>query len=76
MKTAKVRINDIIKLKKPHACGANRWLVTKLGMDVGLSCLGCGHEVKVMRSKLNDSWRGIIRRAGKADLNDGHISGD
>ncbi|HEB12398.1 MAG TPA: DUF951 domain-containing protein [Actinobacteria bacterium] len=57
---AKLALNDIIKLKKPHPCGTNEWKVDKLGMDIGLTCLGCGHHVKIRRSKLNKNLRGLI----------------
>lgn len=57
-----LRIDDVIRLAKAHPCGSNEWLVTKLGMDIGLSCLGCGHSIRIMRTKLNDSFREFIKR--------------
>ncbi len=60
---AKLALNDIIKLKKPHPCGTNEWRVVKLGMDIGLICLGCGHSLRIMRSKLNKNLRGRIKNA-------------
>lgn len=38
-------LNDIVQLKKPHPCGENRWRVIRVGMDVKVRCLGCGHIV-------------------------------
>ena len=63
MSAVKPAIDDIIKLKKAHPCGANEWKVVRLGMDVGLVCLGCGRELRLMRAKLNEDFRGFVRRA-------------
>ena len=38
-------LNDTVLLKKPHPCGANKWRVIRVGMDVKVKCLGCGHIV-------------------------------
>ncbi len=31
--------------KKPHACGANEWLIVRTGADVKMKCLKCGRVV-------------------------------
>jgi hypothetical protein len=38
-------LGDLVQMKKPHPCGANRWRVIRTGMDVKIKCLGCGHIV-------------------------------
>ncbi|MCE5237879.1 DUF951 domain-containing protein [bacterium] len=38
-----------VELKKPHACGANRWEVIRLGMDIKLRCTQCGRYVTLDR---------------------------
>ena len=58
-----VALDDVIKLKKAHPCGANEWKVIKLGMDVGLVCLRCRRELRLSRAKLNDDFRGFIHRS-------------
>ena len=55
-------IGDVVKLKKPHPCGANEWEVTKLGMDIGLVCLGCNRKVRLMRYDFDRRFRGFVRR--------------
>ena len=47
-----VRVNDILLMKKPHPCGAFRFLVLRSGMDFKLRCCGCGRE---MRSSLRQT---------------------
>jgi hypothetical protein len=38
-----------VELKKPHACGTNRWEVIRLGMDIKLRCTHCGRYVTLDR---------------------------
>ncbi len=42
-------LNDRIVMKKPHACGANEWIVTRTGADVKLRCRSCGRVVMLDR---------------------------
>lgn len=57
---AKVKVGDVVKLKKPHACGANEWEVEKLGMDLALACTSCGRKVRLLRADFDRRFRGII----------------
>ena len=56
-----IRLHDIVELKKPHPCGSRRWEVFRIGMDVKLRCLGCGHELMLPRSKVEKSIKKLIR---------------
>lgn len=56
----KVSVGDVVRLKKPHACGANEWEVDKLGMDIGLLCRGCGRKVRLPRSEFDRRFRGFV----------------
>ena len=47
-----VLVGDILTMKKPHPCGSKQWKVLRTGMDFRLSCVGCGHEVMLPRSKV------------------------
>ncbi len=55
-----LRLHDRVELKKPHPCGAKQWEVLRLGMDIKIRCLGCGHELMLPRSKVEKSIRKII----------------
>ena len=44
-----IKQGDILKLKKLHPCGSDRWKVLRIGMDFKLKCLGCGHMVMLPR---------------------------
>ena len=52
------QIGDVIKMKKPHPCGANQWEIMRVGMDFRLKCKGCGHQVMLPRKQVEKSFRG------------------
>jgi hypothetical protein len=58
-----IQPGDVVRLKKPHPCGANEWQITKLGMDIGLLCVGCGRKVRLERYEFDRRFRGFITRA-------------
>jgi hypothetical protein len=47
-----LRMNDHVRLRKPHPCGSYEWTVVRLGADIGLECKGCGHRVMLTRREL------------------------
>jgi hypothetical protein len=58
---------DVIELKKPHPCGANRWRVERLGIDLGLRCEGCGHYVLIPRARVEQRFRRFLHQAPRPD---------
>lgn len=56
-----LRIDDILRLKKPHPCGENAWQVYRVGMDIGLRCLGCGRMVMLPRRDVERRVRRVTR---------------
>lgn len=57
-----IQPGDILTMKKPHPCGEKRWLVLRTGADLGLRCLGCGHQVMTPRFKAEKNIRSIQPR--------------
>lgn len=51
MSSVDIQVGNVLEMKKPHPCGANRFEVLRIGMDFRLKCVGCGHEVMVPRLK-------------------------
>ncbi len=47
-----LKIGDTLRLKKPHPCGGYEWEIIRLGTDIRIKCLKCGHTVLVDRSSL------------------------
>jgi hypothetical protein len=61
-----IKVGDVVRLKKPHPCGANEWEITRLGMDIGLTCLGCDRKVRLVRHEFDRRFKGFVRRKGDA----------
>ncbi|MDD2921927.1 MAG: DUF951 domain-containing protein [Anaerolineales bacterium] len=47
-----LRLNDQLRLKKPHPCGSYIWTVVRLGADIGLECNECKRRVMLERRDL------------------------
>ena len=57
-----VRVGDVLKMKKKHPCGSDSFLVTRVGMDFKIKCLGCNHELMVPRRKIEKSIKRVIAK--------------
>ena len=55
-----LHLHDKVELKKTHPCGISRWVILRVGMDIKLRCLGCGHELMLPRSKAEKNIRKIV----------------
>lgn len=60
-----LNVGDVIKMKKSHPCGANQWELKRVGMDIRMECLGCGHQVMLPRKQVEKGFRGFISRSGE-----------
>lgn len=60
-------VGEVVRLKKPHPCGHNRWLITRTGIDFGLKCLGCGRRVMIPRPQFERAVRAILAPAGAGE---------
>ena len=57
-----LKLGEQVELKKPHPCGSTQWEILRVGMDIKLRCLGCGHELMLPRSKAEKSIRKIVTK--------------
>ena len=55
-----LHLNDVLRLRKPHACGTYEWKIVRLGADIGLECEGCGHRVLLARRKLARALKTVV----------------
>ena len=55
-----LRLHDKVELKKPHPCGSAQWEILRVGMDIKIKCLGCGHELMLPRAKVEKRIRKIL----------------
>ena len=56
-----VQVGDVLEMKKPHPCGCNLFLVTRVGMDFKIRSQKCGHLVMVPRLKVERNIKRIHR---------------
>lgn len=62
MAPLEIYLDDVVRLRKPHPCGATDWTVVRLGADIGLRCLGCGHRVLLPRRTLEKRLKTFVSR--------------
>ena len=61
----KFNINDKVTMKKPHACGSNEWIITRVGVDIKIKCVNCGHEIMMDRLEFVKKLKGVINEEDK-----------
>jgi len=61
----KYQVNDLVKLKKGHPCGENKWKILRTGVDVKLQCMGCNRQVWLTRLDFDKRLRKIQNKDGK-----------
>ncbi len=59
-------LGDVVRLRRPHPCGTDTWLIDRLGADIGLRCEGCGRHVLLERAALERRLVEFVRRGDPA----------
>lgn len=54
------KLNDIVEMKKPHACQTNSWQITRMGVDIKIKCLNCNREVMMDRLEFEKKLKRTI----------------
>jgi hypothetical protein len=57
-----IDLQDVLRLRKPHACGGFEWRVVRLGADIGLECLTCGRRILLPRRELARRLKTVVTR--------------
>ncbi len=60
MNIVKYQVGDVVKMKKTHPCGSDQWEITRVGMDFGLKCQGCGRWVMIPRPKFEKAVKAVV----------------
>ena len=63
-------LGDIVRLRKKHPCGSYDWLITRLGVDIGLVCQGCDRRIMMPRSTFSKRVKMTISRASEPSESD------
>ena len=58
-------LGDTLTLRKPHPCGGTAWRVERLGADIGIRCLTCGHYLLLTRRRLAHSAKARVSAAAR-----------
>lgn len=54
------KLNDIVVMKKVHPCGSNEFEIVRLGADIKIKCVKCGHVIMLPRIELNKKIKKVI----------------
>lgn len=56
------QIGDLLRLRKKHPCGDDRWEVLKAGVDMRIKCVTCERIILIERVKLEKQVKQILSR--------------
>ncbi len=54
------KLNDLVEMKKNHACGTNKWQVTRMGVDIKIKCVNCGREIMMDRLEFEKKLKKVL----------------
>jgi len=57
-----LKLDDHVRMRKPHPCGGYEWKVIRLGADIKVECLHCGRQVMLSRRKLARRVKEVLPR--------------
>ena len=54
------KLNDVVIMKKPHACQTNEWQITRVGVDIKIKCIKCNREIMMDRLEFEKKLKKVI----------------
>ena len=54
------KLNDIVIMKKPHACQTNEWLITRMGVDIKIKFINCNREIMMDRLEFEKKLKKVL----------------
>ena len=61
MDDKKIDIGTLVVMKKGHPCGANEWIIERVGADIKLKCTNCNRLIMMPRVEFNKKIKKIIK---------------
>ncbi len=55
-------MSDVVEMKKQHPCGTNSWKVIRMGADIRIKCLGCGHSIMIPRNEFVKKMKRVVQQ--------------
>lgn len=56
-------VGNVVVMRKPHACGENKWEIIRYGADVKLKCMGCSRVVLLERPKFKKNVKKLLNES-------------
>lgn len=56
----KYNLNDFVIMKKTHACGTNKWQITRVGVDIKIKCVNCNREIMMDRLEFERKLKKVL----------------
>ena len=54
-------LNDVVVMRKKHACGENEWTITRVGVDIKIKCNHCGREIMMDRLEFQKKLKKVLK---------------
>ncbi len=54
------QLNDLVEMKKNHACGTNKWQITRVGVDIKIKCVNCNREIMMDRLEFEKKLKKVL----------------
>ena len=54
------KLNDYVIMKKQHACGTNKWQITRMGVDIKIKCVNCSREIMMDRLEFEKKLKKVL----------------
>lgn len=64
-----IRLDDVVRLRKPHPCGGYEWQVVRVGADIGIVCQTCRRRVLLPRREFEKRIKTFVRRGENSSSN-------
>ena len=58
-------LGDQVEMKKPHACGTNKWQITRVGVDIKVKCMNCNREIMMDRLEFDKKVKKVLGGANE-----------
>lgn len=54
------KLDSVVIMKKPHPCGNNEWVITRIGADIKIKCCKCERSIMMPRVDFNKKIKKIV----------------
>lgn len=60
-------IGDVVKMRKPHPCGNDLWVISYVGADVKMRCQKCSRTVMLDRPTFEKRVKKLVSPAPEGE---------